>query len=274
MNTNAWHLDAEIAGSYAAGRVGPVLAASVEQHLTGCAACRDLLPGDQPRLDAVWGEILERVEAPRMNVLERTLNRLGLDEGTARLVATTPSLRGAWLTGVVVVLALAMVTAHSDENGVALFFALAPVLPVAGVALVFGPRADPAHEIIAATPHSPAHLLAVRTAFVVATTMLPAAALTPFLPGGGWVALAWLVPALALTSATLALATRVAPHVAAIGLGVLWVSVVLPGVAHGRDPLLAAHPGVQSLSVAALAAAAAVLITHRNELSEILRRSA
>jgi hypothetical protein len=262
MNTTAWHMDSDLADAYAAGRVGPVLAASVEQHLLRCEACRALLPVDRPRLDAVWSEVVERVLEPRRSLLERLLGRLGLDEGTSRLVAATPSLRGAWLTGVVVVLCLAVMAAHSDENGVAVFMALAPVLPVAGVALVFGPKADPAHEIVAATPYSALHLLAVRTAFV-----------SPFLPGGGLIALAWLVPALALTGATLILATWLAPHVAAVGLGAAWVSVVLPGLAHHRDPLLAAHPAVQLLSVAALAASALVLLTHRHELPEIIRRN-
>jgi hypothetical protein len=273
MNTTAWHMDSDLADAYAAGRVGPVLAASVEQHLLRCEACRALLPVDRPRLDAVWSEVVERVLEPRRSLLERLLGRLGLDEGTSRLVAATPSLRGAWLTGVVVVLCLAVMAAHSDENGVAVFMALAPVLPVAGVALVFGPKADPAHEIVAATPYSALHLLAVRTAFVVGTTMVPAALLSPFLPGGGLIALAWLVPALALTGATLILATWLAPHVAAVGLGAAWVSVVLPGLAHHRDPLLAAHPAVQLLSVAALAASALVLLTHRHELPEIIRRN-
>lgn len=274
MTTDQWHLDQAVATSYAEGRVTPVLAASVEQHLVRCAACRALLPADEARLDAVWGGIIGRVEAPRATLLERVLLRLGVDEATARLMATTPSLRGGWLTGVVVVLALSMLAAHSDESGTAVFMALAPVLPIAGVALAFGPRADPAHEIVAATPHSAVHLLSVRTALVVATTMLPAAALTPFLPHGGWLALAWLVPGLALTAGTIALATKVAPHLAALGLAVLWVSLVLPGFARTRDPLLAAHPAVQVLGVAALVVAAALLLTRRDELSEAIRRSA
>ena len=273
MNTE-WHLDDDLGRRYSEGRVGPVLAASVEQHLLACAGCRTLLRVDVARLDAVWAEVLDRVERPRAGVLERTLVRLGLDGGTARLVATTPSLRGGWLTGVVVVLTLALMTAHSGENGVALFMALAPVLPVAGVAMAFGPRADPAHEIVAATPYSPVRLLAVRTARVVASTMVPAAVLTPFLPGTGLVALAWLVPALALTGGTLAVATRVPPHVAAVGLGALWVALVLPGLAAHRDPLLAAHPFVQTLGIACLAAVSAVLLARRDDLPEMIRRSA
>lgn len=274
MSTGAWHLDAGLAGEYAGGRMGVVLAASVEQHLLACAACRALLPADEARLDAVWAEVVEQVQAPSRTLVERVLIRLGLAEGTARLVATTPSLRGAWVTGVVVVLTLSVMAAHSRDNGVAVFMALAPVLPVAGVALVFGPKADPAYEIVAATPYSALHLLAVRTAFVVATTMLPAAALSPFLPGSGLFALAWLVPALALTVGTLALATKLAPHVAAIVLGAAWVSMVLPGLAHHRDPLLAAHPVVQGLSLAAAAVAAGVLLIHRQDLPEIIRRHA
>lgn len=274
MSTDQWHLDRDVAASYAEGRVTPVLAASVEQHLLRCAACRTLLPADEVRLDVVWDGILERVEAPAATPLERVLLRLGVDEGTARLMATTPSLRSGWLAGVVVVLALALVGAQSDDAGTAVFMALAPILPIAGVALAFGPRADPAHEIVAATPHSAFHLLSVRTALVVATTLLPATALTPLLPHQGWAAVAWLVPGLALTASTLALSTKVAPHVAAIGLGVLWFSLVLAGYARSQDPLLAAHPVVQILGVAALAAAVIDLGTRRHEVFEALRRNA
>lgn len=273
--TTAWHLDVELADAYAQGRTGAVLAASVEQHLMRCAKCRTLLvPAvEPPRLDAVWAEVVERVEAPRLSLFELLLHRVGLDEGTARLVATTPSLRGSWVTGVVLVLVLALMTANSGPNGVTVFLALAPLLPVAGVAFAFGPAADPAYEITAATPHSSIHLLAVRTAFVVATTLLPAAVAAPFLPGTGWFALAWLLPALGMTVGTIALAMRFPAHLAAASLVALWVAVVIPALVHTRDPLLVSHPTVQLASLAALAVSAGALFLHRNDLPELLRRT-
>lgn len=274
MTSTEWHLDVELSAQYAEGRVAGALAASIEQHLLRCAACRaQLAPAvSAPRTDAIWAEVLERVEAPRRRLLERLLLRAGLDEGTARLVAATPSLRAAWLTSTVLVLVLALLTAHADANGVALFMTLAPVLPALGVAYAFGPAADPTHEMTAAAPYSAVRLLAVRTGFVVASTVLPTALITPWLPGSTLLAVAWLLPALALTAGTLALSTKVEPHLAAISLTGLWVALVIPGLSHFRDPMLAAAPGVQLASLAAFCVSAAVLFIERHALPELLRR--
>jgi hypothetical protein len=271
--TNGWHLDEELARRYAENRVPGMLATSVEQHLTSCPACRALLRPAVPtaRLAAVWAEVLERVEAPPVGRLERLLRRTGLDEPTARLVAVTPLLRTSWLAGTVLVLVLALLAAETAAPAVALFLVLAPMLPVAGVALTFGPAADPTHEIVAATPYSPVRLLAVRTLVVVSSTFLPAGVAAALLPVEMSLALAWLLPALALTVGTLALSTRLAPHVAASAVGVGWLSVVLYGVAR-NDPFLAAAPVVQLACLAALALAAAVLLARSRDLAEILRR--
>jgi len=276
MTTTEWHLSADLAQGYASGEVSSVLAASVEQHLIRCTACRALLAPsvDRARLDRVWDEVIEHVETPRSTMLERALRGLGVAEGTARLVAATPSLRGAWSLGVVVVLTLAVLTAHADGHGIALFLALAPVLPVIGVAYAFGPATEPTHEIASATPYSALHLLAVRTAVVVASTLVPVAVAAPFLPGNAWLSVAWLLPALALTTGTLALATRLAPHLAGTGLAAAWLAMVVPGLAPSHDPLLAAELPMQLFSLAALAVSAGVLLAQRHDLSELFRRTA
>ena len=271
--TSGWHLDEELAGRYAGGRVPGMLAASIEQHLASCPACRALLRPrvSAERLTAVWSQVVERVEAPPVGRLERLLRRAGLDEHTARLVAVTPLLRSSWLAGTALVLASALLAAGTGAQAVALFLVLAPVLPVAGVALTFGPGADPAHEIVAGTPYSPVRLLAIRTLVVVSTTFLPAAVSAALLPVQLGLAVAWLLPALFLTVATVALSTRVAPHLAASALGIVWVSVVLFGVAR-HDPFLAAAPVVQLSCLVGLVLAAAVLVVRSHDLAEILRR--
>jgi hypothetical protein len=276
MSTTEWHLSDDLARGYAAGEIPGVLAASVEQHLVRCGNCRALLAPsvDSARLDRVWGNVVDHVEAPRRTLLERILRALGVGEGTARIVAATPSLRGAWALGVVVVLTLAVLTAHADGHGIAMFLALAPVLPVVGVAYASGPATDPTHEVAAAAPYSALHLLAVRTAVVVASTLVPAAVAAPFLPGNAWLSVAWLLPALALTTGTLALATRLAPHVAGIGLTAAWLVVVAPGLAPSRNPLLAAELPMQLVSLAVLALSVGVLLAQRHDLSELFRRTA
>ena len=274
MTHTEWHFDEELAGRYVDGRVGSILAASMEEHLLQCSACRGLLQPAVPadRLDRLWEEIVERVQAPRTGLLERALRQVGVDQATARLVAVTPSLRVSWLTGTTVVLMLALLAAQTSSQAVAVFLLLAPVLPVAGVALAFGPVTDPAHEIVASTPHSSVHLLAVRTAVVVSSSVLPATVAAVFLPASAWTAMAWLMPALALTMGTLALSTRVAPHVAASAMTLLWVAVVVRGLVRHHDPLFAAAPSVQLASVAALVLAAAVLVAQRRDLAEVIRR--
>lgn len=275
MSTGTWHLDDELTRRYAEGRAPAVLAASVEQHVLACGRCRGQLTGyvDAGRLEAGWAAVLDRVETPRPSLVERLLTRAGVDPGTARLAAATPVLRGAWLTAVVVVLALALLAAHSDPSGVAVFLALAPVLPLLGVAAAFGPHADPSHELVAAAPYPVARLLAVRTALVVATTLVPAALLAVLLPEGTWRAVGWLLPALAMTTGSLALGAWVPAHRAALVLSGGWVGLVLLGLVEARDPYLATHLAVQLTSAAALAMAVGSLLTHADRLSEQVRRT-
>ena len=263
----AWHVDDDVLTDYADGfPLAPALQASVEKHLESCAGCRArLAPAvDTARLDAVWAEVVATVDAPRPGPVERLLLRLGVREDTARLLAATPSMRASWLSSVVVVLALAVISAHSVEDGVVLFLALAPVLPVAGVAAAFSPLTDPVHETTAAAPYSRVKLLVVRSTAVVAVTLVLGAALAGALPGAPWLAVAWLLPALALSASTLALSTWFEPLRTAAVLVVAWFAVALPGLLPGRDPLLAVRAGVQVTCLVLLAAALVVVAVRRD----------
>jgi len=263
---NTWHLDRELADRYTGGQVTPVLAASVEQHLIACDECRGLIRADVPRLDAVWAEVVERVEAPEVGLVERLLKGVGVSGQTARLVAATPSLRAAWLTGVLVVLVLAWLAGHASPRGTAVFVALAPVLPVIGVALAFGPRTDPTLEIAAASPYSLVRLLAARTTFVVASTVLPATALALFLPGSSWLTVGWLLPALAMSAVVLAAARQVEPHLSATALTALWVGVATWRYSVG-EPVLVEHGlAVQLVSLTVLVIAAATVAGRAHDL--------
>lgn len=263
---SGWHLDDGLLDSYAEGRpMTAALAASAEAHLERCAACQArLAPAVDPaRLDAVWAEVVDAVDAPAPSLLERLLTRLGAAPDTARLLAVTPSLQLSWLTGTAIALTLALMVAHTGENGIALFLALAPVLPVAGVAVAFGARTDPLHEVALAAPYSSYRLLLVRSAAVLATTLVlavPAAALLPSTPV---VAAAWLLPALALTSTSLALARRVDAVVSSAVLSTAWLVVALSGLAPDRDPLLVATLAPQVACLALLVLAAGALLVQR-----------
>ncbi|MBO9521455.1 MAG: hypothetical protein J7518_07950 [Nocardioidaceae bacterium] len=260
-----WHVEAELAGRYAAGAVTPVLAASIELHLVGCAPCRGLLEVEPARLDRIWDEIVEEVTAPRPVLLERLLRRIGVSEATARVVATTPTLRGSWLSGLVLVLGLALYVAHASPRGTFFFLALAPVLPLLGVAGAFG--LDPAREVAGATPYSAMRLLVARTSFVVATTLLPALAAALFLPGDHEVSVAWLLPSLAMTTLSLAAAHWVPVTHAALGMTALWVAICTTHwIASGTVTASLAEARVlQAVSLVVLVVAGASVVRHRQD---------
>ncbi|MCX5524111.1 zf-HC2 domain-containing protein [Streptomyces bobili] len=146
------------------------------------------------------------------------------------LWAAGPAVRGAWSLAVLVV-ALGAVTLGYGA-GVAgarpLLLALAPVVPVLGVALSYGPHADPVHEIAAASPSGGLRLLLTRTVAVllVSLPLLTLAGL--LLPGSGAPgAAAWLLPGLALTLASLALAGYVGSRAGAAVTCGGWLCAVL-----------------------------------------------
>lgn len=258
-----WHVDPDLLGDYAGGRaLAPSLVASVEAHLEGCAHCQRALVPVAPadRLDAVWAAVVHELDAPPVPAVERLLARLGASPETARLLAVTPSLRLSWLTGTVLVLLMALGVAHSGARGVAVFLALAPLLPVAGVAMAFGRRVDPLHEIAVAAPYSSWRLLLLRSAVVVASTVLLAVPAAALLPGSPWLAVGWLLPGLALTTTSLALSSRVDPVVSGAGLAAGWLVLSLSALRPGADPLLVVQAGPQLGCLVLVLVAGALLL--------------
>lgn len=262
---SSWHIAPELVRRYVAGDVGPGTALSVDQHLLGCASCRTEVGAtvDRHRTERLWQEVRRTVEAPRLRPVERLARAAGLDQGTARLLAATPMLRGAWVLGMVLVLALAALVASSEERTVALFLALAPVLPVVGVAYAFGPVGDPSREIAAATPYPALRLLLVRTAVVVSSSLLPALPLSLLLPGSVLPSVAWLLPALAMAGVTLAVADRVPVHHTASALVLAWAGTVGWIGVVGHQPWFAASLPVQLGSAAVLLLAGAALLARQ-----------
>ncbi len=261
-----WHCDDEALAAFAAGTVDPISGASVETHLMTCEQCRaavnELFP--QQFLDDVWQDVRESIEAPAPGPMERLLTRLGISGETARLLVSVPAMQGAWLVGLICATGFAaLATVMSDELGLVTFLLIAPLAPLAGVAASFGGDADPAHELVSATPYSPVRLLMVRSAGVLCTSVPLTVVVGLALPGPNWLAIGWLTPAAAAVTLTLAVGPWLGHTVTATVLAATW-SVAVLSAAWMDDPLVLIEPAVQTACLAlAVLGATAVALRYR-----------
>jgi hypothetical protein len=265
----SWHVETEALESYARGTIDEASAFSIEAHLLSCDDCRERVGGlaDEHRLEQVWAEIQEVVDAPHGGPVEVLLVRLRVSDHVARLLAATPSLTLSWLSAVGLALAFAVVAAYESERGLLVFLALAPLLPLAGVAAAYGPGLDPTYEIGLASPVRSFGLLLIRSAAVLTTTTALAGLAALALPQLDWRAAAWLLPALGLTVLGLALATYVSPLWASGALAFLWIAFVTVTAAAADDRFTAFRAPAQAAFVA-LSVAAALVVARRRDAFE------
>ena len=231
---NLTHIDEQLLIGYCELSVTAATAAAIEAHLMTCASCRagladvatlaDVGPSNQ---QSVWDGVLERVDRPTRSITERLLGVMRVRPDTAKLLATTPALRLAWLAAVVLVAVFAVAAGRMDGDGPWLLLVIAPLLPVAGVATAYGPALDPTYEIGVAAPVSGLRLTLLRTLAVIATTLPLLAVATLVAPGGGWVVFGWVLPSFALVAITLALSTAISPERAGIVVGVGWLVALI-----------------------------------------------
>ena len=268
-----WHVSEEDLRAYARGELAPPVLWSADTHVTACARCRAVLAevGDPVALDAGWERLDAELDAPRPGFFEALLLRLGVAGHTARLLAATPALRGSWLGAVVAVLMMSVVAAYAGRttSSPTLFLALAPLLPLAGVALSYGPALDPTYEMAVVSPMHGFRLLMIRTVAVIVASLGLDGLATLALPGYGLRALAWLLPALALTTTGLTLSARLGPVLAPSVVGGGWALLLVAAHASADGgtlaPFTAAGQGVAA-AVAALAAALLFLVRDRFDL--------
>ncbi|MBB6171245.1 hypothetical protein HNR23_001305 [Nocardiopsis mwathae] len=250
-----WHLTSRQLADYAAGRADDASAMSAEAHLMHCATCRNDLPTDEQWLEASWAQLRDIVDRPRRSLLERALEACGLNESTARLLVATPALYRAWLIAMVAVLGTALVAAHTVPHGSLMFYFLAPVLPLVGVALAYGRGVDPAHEFTSVTPMGGQRLLFLRAMAVLIpafTLCTVAALLLPGTAGPDWAPIAWLLPALTLVAASLTLSRWVNLTLASALLAGGWLaSLTLTTAAQHLRPEQLFAPHAQALWAAA-----------------------
>jgi len=262
----SWHVQTELLTRYACGDIDETQAYSIEAHLPSCAQCRAQIAElvDEARLAHAWSAVEERLDAPRRGPVEALLMRAGMSEHVARLLGATPALRLSWLLACAMVLAFAVLAAIRYEQDLYWFLVLAPLLPLAGVALAYGPEVDPAYEIGLAAPMSSFKLLLIRALAVLAATATMAAVAALALPGLHPSAGAWLLPSLGLTLASLALSTRMSAFVACASLGVSWMLVAGAGWRLAQDPLVV-FGAIGQLAFALVAAVATLVLIHDSD---------
>lgn len=255
-----WHADETLLARYVTGGLDDAHASSLEAHLIGCDLCRGRVSHHAPpdRLDAGWAGVVDRLDAPAPTPVERFLVAVRVPEHIARLLAATPALGVPWLGGVAAALAFVALAGMSsqDARAVSLFLVLAPIVPVVGVAVSYGPQFDPAAELAVAAAMDSFRLLLLRALAIVATTTLLTGLTAAVLPAGGWLAAAWLLPAVALTSATLALGRFIPLQAGAAVLVTGWVVAALASAYPFREVFSAFGPAgqVTCLVVAVVAA--------------------
>jgi hypothetical protein len=226
----SWHVEQEVLRRYQQGTADRVTAASLEAHVTGCELCRGLLAVDDEWLEQSWTAVANRVEPSRPSLVERSLETVGIPENVARLVAVSPALRISFVLAVALVTVFAAVASTSSPDGETfrIFLVVAPLLPVAGVAFAYGRLVDPAHELTMVAPIDSFRLLMLRATTVLTVSIGLGLIAWPVVPApGSFGPSAWLLPALALTLTTLALASRFEIWLAGVLVGSGWVAAML-----------------------------------------------
>jgi hypothetical protein len=246
------HIQAELLNAYARGDVDGAHAYSIEAHVVRCAECQASIGGlvAADRLERVWADVEDRLDAPRVVPLEAMLRRFGVSEHLARLLVATPALRLSWLGSCALVLVFAVWAASQQ--------------PLAGVGAAYGPDVDPTYEVGLAAPLSSFGLLLIRALAVLVSTSAMVAISSLALPGLQWSAAAWLLPSLALTLASLALATRVSAIAACGALAVVWMLATGVGRRLADEPLDVFAPTTQ-LACALLTVGAALVLARNAE---------
>ncbi|MDX2852063.1 zf-HC2 domain-containing protein [Actinacidiphila glaucinigra] len=281
-NRSAWHVPEDTAAAYADGTLADTAAWSVDKHLESCAAC-------SARISALvrtgtGGAVLSEVRDAVLTAAAGTAPRVAeprTAEARPRTAVARPwlaavrsarTLRPAWVGSVLLTLAVAVALTRfgGAPQGRPWLLVLAPALPPVGVALAYGRYGDPAHELAASTPSGGLRLLLTRTGAVLAVCVPLLTAAGGVLAGTG-AAVAWLLPGLVLTGATLALGSWTGCHRAAAVVTGCWLgAVVLCGLPPHSAPLLLS-PAAQP-AWAAAAAACALLLTLRRTAFDHMER--
>ncbi|BCB73738.1 hypothetical protein GCM10022251_14380 [Phytohabitans flavus] len=230
---------------YVTGALDAAERAKFEAHLTQCAKCRADVAAWRSLATAAddpsppGPELIHRVllrsalSGPPPATRRKAWFSLALLRAEARLVRPAVPIASALVMALGVALAAAPSATGSAGQVLAL---VAPVVAALGIAGVYGPRRDPAFEVVAATPTAPGLILLTRIALVFGYDLVLALAASGVLaalggdPGGLFTLVdAWLGPMALLSALSLVLAVWLGADVAAGVAVVLWSLRVLAG---------------------------------------------
>ncbi|MET8510894.1 zf-HC2 domain-containing protein [Streptomyces sp. NPDC005077] len=261
-----WHVGAPLAQRYASGTASETEAWSLEKHVEACEGCAARVSA-AVRGQGAAAAVVDEVRAAVVAAAGRT-DRAEAVRGSMRVPASPPppaprhyrapllapalraagpALRGPWLVSVLLITAAAVALAYGARSGTGsvaglparpLLLLIAPVLPLAGVGVAYGRHADPVYELAASTPSGGLRLLLIRTAAVlgVSVPLLTAAGAVLPASAGAPGAVAWLLPAVAMTLAALALGSYTGCRTGASSVTAAWaLAVVVPSA--GAAPL-------------------------------------
>jgi hypothetical protein len=259
--TTSWHADDGLLGAYAEGRLDAARAASVEQHLTDCAVCRSAIAphADATLLDRVWADTVDVLDRPRATIFERALTGLGLSAESARLAIGSAAARRAWILGCVLVATFAVAARDVEGRTAMWFLTVAPLVPLTGIAVAYGPGSFPMHDVAAAAPYPRLRLILLRCLPVLPVT-------TVLLLFGGLVlprtevAALWLLPGLALATISLVAERFIGAAPSVTALSLIWIGFVVSARIATGSALTAFSPAVQLLSLLIVIAVAAVAV--------------
>lgn len=226
---------------------------------------------DPARIDANWRAITAELDAPRPSRMERALRFCRVPARVTRVVVATPALRRAWYIALAVVTLIGLGSVNPDEPRQSLFvlLVLAPLVPVLGVAMAYGPSADPAYEVQLATPKRGLRLLAIRAATVLGVSMVVIVTLSLLNATARPMAFAWLLPGFAVTTGSLAAMTVLSPRLATSVVGGVWLVVALVGRGASDDWLGAFGPIGQAAALAATLVFVGITVARRTSFDRL-----
>jgi len=153
----------------------------------------------------------------------------------------------------------AVVARDVEGRAATMFLTVAPLVPLTGVALAYGPGSFPMHDVVAAAPYPRLRLVLLRCLPVLPMTALLLVVGGLVLPHVAVAAL-WLLPGLALATLSLAAEPLVGATPAIAVLAGLWFAFVAAARISTGSALTAFGPAVQLLSLIIVLAAAAVVV--------------